>query len=132
MISQEDRKRLQEAERKCDWQLARIRTYFEKSAKYLGTFGIVLALYYSFSYREVIGLGTFMVIGLFPLLLAAIVTLVMTGIACRRYLRICEAILGPYDDDPDPDDEEDIPKEPPKEISCVGDNIVSFPIKKAA
>lgn len=128
MISGNERKILAEAERECDRKLAKIYGRFKKNCKFLGTTGICFAFYYG---RHLdIGLGTFLTIGMLPLLGGMIVELCMVERVLRKYLRICEAILGP-DDDPDPDDEEETPDEPEKN-SEPEPAPVELPLKKAA
>lgn len=106
MISENDRKILYEAERECNRKLSIIWSRFKKSAKFLGAIGICLALY---SCRH-LGLGTFLMVSMLPLLAGMIVELCMAETVLRKYLRICKAILGGPDDDPDPDDEEKVPE----------------------
>lgn len=130
MISENDRRLLAEAEEERDRKLAIIQARFKKNAKFLCAAGIVLALYYSFYYRQIIGLGTWCIISMFPLLTGMIVEMCITALVLRKYLRICEAILGP-DDDPDPDDEEEIPDEPEKNFEPEPAPI-ELSLKKAA
>lgn len=124
MISEDTQRRLDDAEREVDHKIEHIGMRFERNAKFLVILGICLGLYY-----RNLGLIAVLIVGVLPLLMGMIVALCMIGVAVRKYLRLCNEILGP-DDDPDPDDEKAIPESPEESDS----NIIPFPQnhKKAA
>lgn len=117
MISENDRGIIAEAERECDRKLAAIWARSKKNAKFLCAIGLGLAFYYCRN----LGLGTFFVVSMLPLLMGAIIEMSVAALTLRKYLRICKAILG-TDEDPDDDPEKErVPeiKENPPESNVV-------------
>ncbi len=123
MISEDDQRRLDEAERECDHEIERLGTQFERSAKLLVVLGICLGFYH-----RNLGLIAVLIVGILPLLAGMIVVFCMIGVAVRKYLRLCNEILGPDDGgDDDPNGGKEIPKETPQSTSDTGAKVIPFP-----